>query len=253
MDEKIEFISSPSEYRMAEEWYEFATYDHFWMNWRFEILRNILPGDFCWGRTLEIGCGNGTARKQSEDHFGCTINGCDLNLAALRMAPPGRGKLYFYNIHERHPEFKGLFDTLLLLDVLEHIEAPLAFLESVGFHLKTGGTLIVNVPAVQAFYGLYDRIAGHAKRYNLNLLKKELQVKGFRIERSTYWGMSLLPFLLIRKLILPFYSRKRIIQNGFQPGSPLIDSVLKSFMRIECTILPKPPVGTSLMAITRKA
>jgi len=250
--QKIIFLSPQSDCFMADEWYQFATSDHFWMNWRFEALKRIIPKDFKWGKTLEVGCGTGVLRKQIETFYGCTVVGCDLNLNALQMTIESMSPLYFYNIHQRHEDFRENFSTILLLDVLEHIEDPVTFLNSVSFHLNKGGRLIINVPAIQILYSPYDKVAGHIRRYNISNIENELHSASFRIERATYWGMSLIPLLMIRKFILRFFREDKIIQVGFQPSSPLIDRVLRFIMRIEYAIFSKPPAGTSLLVIAQK-
>ena len=251
-NKKIIFLSPESDCSMADEWYEFATSDHFWMKWRFEALRRIIPENYNWGRTLEIGCGTGVVREQIENYYGCTVAGCDLNLTALQMAIESSSPIYFYNIHQKNEEFRENFSTILLLDVLEHIDDPETFLNSVSFHLKKGGRVIINVPSFQLLYSRYDKIVGHIRRYNLPSLRKELRLSGFRIERAAYWGMSLIPALMARPLILRFYRKDQIIKAGFQPGSPLIDSVLRFIMRIEYAIFSQPPSGTSLIVVAQK-
>lgn len=249
---KIIFLSPESDCSMVDEWYEFATRDHFWMKWRFEALQRSIPADCNWERTLEIGCGTGVAREQIEKFYGCNVTGCDLNLKALEMAITSEGPLYFYNIHQKHEEFRESFTTILLLDVLEHIEDPVSFLNSVGFHLKKTGRLIINVPAFQSLYSQYDKAIGHIRRYNVPSLKKELHLSGFRIERADYWGMSLIPLLIARRFILRFYREDQLIKAGFQPVSPFIDFILRSMMKVEYAFFPRPPFGTSLIAIARK-
>jgi SAM-dependent methyltransferase len=250
--QKIIFLSTKSDCFMADEWYQFATADHFWMHWRFEALTRIIPKDFKWGRTLEIGCGTGVLRKQIETSCNCAIIGCDLNLNALQMAIESTSPLYFYNIHQCHEELRESFSTIIMFDVLEHIKEPVNFFKSVSFHLTKGGKLIINVPALQFLYSSYDKVAGHLRRYNISNLENELRSAGFRVEHAAYWGLSLIPLLMLRKFILRFFREDKIIQVGFQPGSPWINRVLKSIMRIEYAIFPKPPAGTSLIVVARK-
>ena len=249
----ITYLSSPSEYVMADEWYEFATEDHFWMKWRFRILQSIIPKEYSWGETLDIGCGNGVARKQIEECFNSSVSACDLNLRALSELSGGRGKLYFYNIHQREVEFREHFQTVLLLDVLEHIKEPVAFLDSVNFHLKPRGKVIINLPAFNFLYSGYDRVAGHSKRYTISLLRKELRQAGFILEDAVYWGASLVPLLIARKCIMLFCKDEQMIKYGFQPASPKINSLLLLFMKLECSIAVRPFIGTSLMALASKA
>ena len=249
---EIVFLSLPSEYSMADEWYEIVSDDHFWIKWRFEVLRRILPKDYTWGETLEIGCGNGIVIKQIRNFYGCAIAGCDLSIEALRNVSPCFGPLYFYNIHQRRAEFEKKFSTILLMDVLEHIKNPIHFLESVNFHLKDSGRLIINVPAFQFFYSAYDRIAGHVKRYNLHVLRKELDSSGFCIDTVTYWGISMIPLLLMRKLIIRFYTRNQIIKMGFKSPAYIVDLILQTLMKVELAFSQKYFIGTSLLAIVRK-
>lgn len=249
---KINLLSSPTEYFMADEWYRFAKPEHFWMQWRFDILRKNIPKDFIWGKTLEIGCGNGIAKHQIENHYGCAVSGCDLNISALRDSIPGEGELYFYDINQRRVNFKEEFSALFLFDVLEHIKDPVNFLKSAAFHLKPGGRMIINVPAFQLFYSRYDKAAGHLKRYNMWSLNKELQLAGFNVERFTYWGLSMVPLILLRKLILCFVTNKQAIKVGFQPNSRITNYILQLLRKCECAFFPKLYLGTSLLVIAQK-
>jgi SAM-dependent methyltransferase len=63
-----------------------------------------------------------------------------------------------------------MFDTLLYIDVLEHIEHDQAELESSSTHLKPGGFLVVLSPAHQSLYSAFDKAIGHHRRYNKETL-----------------------------------------------------------------------------------
>jgi len=237
---------------MAEEWYEIVASEHFWSKWRFEIFKKIIPENYDWGRTLDIGCGHGIFGELIEKSYGIKISGCDLNLKALKMAPPGQFPLYFYNIRERFKEFDQSFSTILLMDVLEHIDDPCEFLDAVRFHLKANGRLIINVPAIPSLYSRYDQAAGHVKRYNFLTLKKELELAGFEIEKKMSWGMSLIPVLLIRKFILLFCTKDKIIETGFKPSHTGIKNFLNFLRQAECAISPGVIFGASIMVIAKK-
>lgn len=248
----IEFLSEPSECFMADEWFEFAQADHFWIRWRFDCIRKLLPSSYDWGEVFDIGCGNAVVRSQIERRYGCAVDGCDLNLSALREALPGKGSLYFYNIHEQQKCFREKFKTICLLDVLEHIKDTVGFLDSVNAHLRGDGRVIINVPAFQFFYSAYDEVQGHVKRYTFRLLQEELQAAGFIIEKGMYWGMSMVPFLFLRKFIIKFIPPPKIMSVGFQPQSSFVNFIFQSLRRIECAIFPRVPFGTSLIVIARR-
>jgi SAM-dependent methyltransferase len=57
------------------------------------------------------------------------------------------------------------FDTILYIDVLEHIENDRAELESAAAHLNPGGHVIVLAPAHQWLYTPFDKAIGHFRRY----------------------------------------------------------------------------------------
>ncbi len=250
-DRHIVFLSSPTEFQMADAWYDFALAEHFWFQWRFRAIREALGRDSLDEPILEVGCGNGAARGQIEEHFGCRVDGCDVNVTALRKAPPGRGNLYYYDIHQRRREWRGHFGTVLLLDTLEHIREPERFLESVAYHLKPTGRVLIAVPALQCLYSRYDEAVGHAKRYSLRVLRKELDAAGLSVERHIYWGLSLVPIIWARKAVLRLLRPERAIAVGFQPPSNLVARFFGALMHVECRLCPRAPIGTALVALAR--
>jgi len=62
------------------------------------------------------------------------------------------------------------FDTILYIDVLEHIEDDREELKSSCAHLKPGGFLVVLSPAHQSLYTPFDAAIGHHRRYNKKTL-----------------------------------------------------------------------------------
>jgi SAM-dependent methyltransferase len=59
------------------------------------------------------------------------------------------------------------FDTVLYIDVLEHIEDDRGELARVVDHLAPNGTLIVLAPAHQWLFSSFDAAIGHFRRYRL--------------------------------------------------------------------------------------
>jgi len=250
--ERVKIISPEADYDMPEDYYNAADSEHFWVDWRFRVLKSLLPRNFDWSRTLDVGCGNAVTAEQIESHYGSVIAGCEMNISLLSMAVAGSGPLYYYDITEKHDEFKDFFSNIIILDVLEHIEDPVRFLNAVNFHLKDNAKVIINVPAFQGFYSLYDKVQGHFKRYTVSLLEKELAAAGFYIDKAIYWGMSLAPIALIRKYIMRFCRRESAIKIGFRPPTVHINAVLKLIGKAETLFFKRSLFGTSLMAVARK-
>jgi SAM-dependent methyltransferase len=64
----------------------------------------------------------------------------------------------------------GRYDTILYIDVLEHIEDDQGELEHAATLLKEDGHLVVLAPAHQSLYSEFDRAIGHFRRYDAGSL-----------------------------------------------------------------------------------
>jgi 2-polyprenyl-3-methyl-5-hydroxy-6-metoxy-1,4-benzoquinol methylase len=246
---QIETLSQPQAVSMADEWFQFANADHFWMQWRHRVLLRAIK---CAGtplrRALEIGCGNGVARDMLERDLGFPVDGCDLNRTALEMAKPGKGKLFIYNILDQEPSLLDRYDAVFLLDVLEHIDDDLAFLRAALRHLRLGGLVVVNVPASMLFFSDYDRAAGHLRRYTAASLTTLLRQSGAEGETIQRWGLSMVPLLLVRKVMLRGAKTAGAMRAGFVPPNEISRLLLHGMKNIETALPFSMPFGTSILA-----
>ena len=248
----IEFISPATSVSMADEWFEFARADHFWMQWRQHVLlRELKRANASIQNALEIGCGHGVVREMVERDLNIPVDGCDLNQHALEMAKNGKGRLLVYNIFDRDPAMLHHYDLVLLLDVIEHIDDDVAFLKASLDHLRPGGLVAINVPAHMAFYGKYDEVAGHKRRYNtadIQSLFKQTHITPINI---VSWGFSMVPILYARKIVLRFVPRERTIRTGFAEQNALIHGIFRTLQRFETSMPFRMPIGSSLLAVGR--
>ena len=246
---QIETLSQPQAVSMADDWFQFANADHFWMQWRHRVLlRTIKCAGTPLGRALEIGCGNGVARDMLERDLGIPVDGCDLNRTALEMAKPGKGKLFIYNILDQESSLLDRYDAVFLLDVLEHIDDDLAFLRAALRHLRAGGLVVVNVPASMLFFSDYDRAAGHLRRYTAASLATLLRQSGAESETIQRWGLSMVPLLLARKVMLRGAKTAGAIRAGFVPPNEISRLLLHGMKNIETALPFSMPFGTSILA-----
>ena len=233
---------------MGDWWFDVATSDHFWIRRRFEVLRRLADSVVRDSkRAAEIGCGSGLLQKDIEDHYGIPVAGFELNEVALRKNVSRLSPLYCYNIHQCNPEFHARFDVLFLFDVLEHIEDQSGFLQSVKFHLADTGTLVINVPAHQLLYSDYDSAAGHIRRYSVSQLAKVAEQNGLKPKAFTYWGLPLVPLLLVRKMM---NMQRSDGKAGFDTRGDTVNTLLSFLARWEP--LPQTFLGTSVMAVLEK-
>jgi SAM-dependent methyltransferase len=241
----VSYLSPSMPVNMGDWWFDVANGHHFWIRRRFHVMRRLadtaLRNSKC---ATEIGCGNGLLQREIEDHYKKPVTGFDLNEYALQKNVSRMSPLYCYDIHQRNPEFRSKFDLVVLFDVLEHIEDESDFLQSVKFHLAGSGLLLVNVPAHHRLYSDYDRAAGHVRRYSVNQLAEVAERNGLRIRVSTYWGLPLLPLLLLRKAMKLDRDNGRA---GFDSRGPTMNFTLSLLAR--CEPLPQSFMGTSVMAV----
>ena len=245
----IETLSLPQAVSMADEWFQFATADHFWMQWRHYVLVRALTrsgGDV--RNVLEIGCGHGIAREMLENDLGIAVDGCDLHRTALEMAKPGRGRLLVYNILDQEPSLLERYDAVLLLDVIEHIDDDAAFLRAAVRHLRPGGIVAVNVPASMMLFSDYDRAVGHLRRYTANGLRGLLDSCGVEVKSMQPWGLLMVPLLLVRKTLSRRAKRANRIRTGFVPPNAVSRRLLRSMKSVETSLPFRVPFGTSILA-----
>jgi len=253
----VKILSPNSELSFVSGWYDIAQPSHFWMEGRLLALlkqfqRNRIPVDQPL-RGLEIGCGHGVLRSQIEAHTQWTVDGVDLDMASLKENPLCRGEVYLYDIFDRQHFLKDYYDFLVLYDVIEHIDNVKPFLEAGLFHLKPGGYVFLNVPALESLYSNYDKVVGHKRRYDRKMLVLDIEQAGLEVIHINYWGFLFLPLLFLRKQFLSKKTEETaIVQKGFKPGSSLLNDVLKAIIWSEVTMMPDPLLGTSVMAIARK-
>jgi Methyltransferase domain len=141
--------------------------------------------------------------------------------------------------------------VILLFDVLEHLGDEDGFVEAIRFHLSPTGTVLLNVPALDLLWSKYDQAQGHFRRYNIATLKQVAQRNGMTVRTWTYWGLPLVPLLLVRKLWLLGQPDDKVIAAGFANPSDVINRVLVSLSRWEPT--PQHWIGSSLMAVLSHA
>jgi hypothetical protein len=85
------------------------------------------------------------------------------------------------------------FDLMLMLDVLEHVEQPVAFLaELVRDQLRAGGWALITVPAFQSLFSEHDKELRHFRRYRRSEAVIQAQQAGLQVVGSGYFFFSLL-------------------------------------------------------------
>lgn len=246
----------------AAEWHVLADPDHFWMRWRLASalaqLRDLgFPLTAPW-RVLDVGCGRGVLDAQLEAATNWTIDGVDLDRAAIEGAVPRRGTHAVRDLlaEPRAGSSAGEYDAAILYDVLEHLEDPVALAVAARRELKRGGVLLVNVPALPRYLSGYDRVVGHLRRYDRATLAATLEAAGYRVQDVRYWGLALVPALIVRKWMVDRLEKRPdadavIVARGFAEPPRLVVELLDLARAAELAIFWRPPIGSSLLAVAR--
>lgn len=121
------------------------------------------------------------------------------------------------------------FDTIVYLDVLEHIEDDRGELARAAQHLKSGGRIVVLSPAHQGLFTEFDRAIGHFRRYDKRSLAA-VEPKELARERLFYMdSVGLLASLANRVLLhqsRPSLGQIRTWDRLMVPCSRMLDPLL---------------------------
>ncbi|MBS1574927.1 MAG: class I SAM-dependent methyltransferase [Bacteroidetes bacterium] len=168
------------------------------------MFKTISP--FCHGSILEIGSGTGNISEFFiKTNYKITLS--DINsgyvdllrnqfancknvtdILAVDLQLPDFSKKYTA-LHEK-------YDTIVLLNVLEHLKDEDSAISNCRYLLKEKGTLIILVPAFMLLYSPLDKELGHYRRYALKQLKNCLIRNEMQIQKSFYFNaMGILAWL----------------------------------------------------------
>jgi glycosyltransferase involved in cell wall biosynthesis len=133
-------------------------------------------------------------------------------------------------------------DTVVCLNVLEHIEDDVATLADFHALLPAGGRLVLVVPALARLYGTLDEHLSHFRRYEKAELEQKVRAAGFSLEDCRFLNLpGILGWYLNGKIL-----RRRVLPSGqlvaFRLALPLLRREEKN----------PPSTGMSLLAIARK-
>src|SRR5437588_2746861 len=134
------------------------------------LARKVRPhvGD----EVLEVGAGIGniTSRLMARRMLYIAAETDPLHLHALRNRFLRTPNVAVQRIDpESSEDLAGLencFDTVLCLNILEHLDQPVMLLEALRGTLKPNGALVILVPNAPGLYGSLDRSLGHKRRYD---------------------------------------------------------------------------------------
>jgi glycosyltransferase involved in cell wall biosynthesis/phospholipid N-methyltransferase len=211
------------------------------------VARKVRPhvGD----EVLEIGAGIGnlTGRLMARRALYVAGEQDPLHLHALRNRFLRTPNVTVQKIDPDVPaDLAGLeecFDTVICLNVLEHLDDPRAVLDRLGATLKPGGAMVVLVPNVGGLYGTLDQSLGHKRRYSANAARELLQSSGFTVATAESFN---------KVALFPWWTYSRVLRS--RSISKLMLKIFDKsvwFWRRLDPVMPWP--GLSLLLVARKS
>jgi SAM-dependent methyltransferase len=159
------------------------------VNWKLywsSLIKDYLKGDI-----LEVGAGKGvnTELLYSERYASWISLEPDKEMADFLNGSYAKNPNY-NNYEVINGTIKSLseeqmFDTIIYIDVLEHIEKDKEEIKKVSEHLKPGGYLIILSPSLQILFSEFDRAIGHYRRYKKSSIENILTPK-LKVESLIY-------------------------------------------------------------------
>jgi SAM-dependent methyltransferase len=135
--------------------------------------------------------------------------------------------------------FSDQMDTVICLNVLEHIEDDANGLRNIYASLRPGGRAIILVPHGQSIYGKLDEVLGHFRRYSNQQLHTRMEEAGFQVERILEFNRISRPGWYLNGKLL---KKERITRLQLQ----IFDRTVWLWRKLDRWI-PWPP--TSIIAI----
>lgn len=196
---------------------------------------------------LEFGAGIGNISELLSSYTPLCLTDTDARMLAHlknKFAHINNVSVNFLDITQPPPEhLVESFQTVIGINVLEHVEDDEKALFHLGNVLKPSGRLLLLVPAKRWAYTALDKQLGHFRRYEERELREKLVNASFHIEKLYFFNIIGLLCWIIQDKIQP--------SGGLRPTQiSLFDAIVPILKRVESKI--RMPSGISLIAIAQK-
>ncbi len=199
------------------------------------------------GRVVEVGAGVGTFSKLLAADPALSeltlLEPAANNYPALEKRFAGSSRIHTRASYLEEAAHELRADSIVLVNVLEHIEDDAGFMAAAHRVLEPGGRLLILVPALPAIFGSLDRAFDHYRRYTRQSLASLLVTGGFEPAKIRYVNFpgTFAWFLAGRILRRQTLGRRQV--GAYDRW------VVPAMLRLESRW--SPPFGQSLLAIAK--
>jgi glycosyltransferase involved in cell wall biosynthesis/phospholipid N-methyltransferase len=202
---------------------------------------------FCGQRVLEIGSGVGNLTQRlipRRQYVASDINPLYLQtLAALREDRPYLETAYCdVTDLASFPRTEDGYDTVICINVIEHVPDDRAALVNIKSVLWNGGRAIVLVPQGQWNFGTLDEVLGHQRRYSKEAIRALARECGFEVT-------DIIDFNRLGSLAW-FINGKVLRRRNFGLGQIFLLNLFTPVIRLLDRVLPLPSL--SLIAVMKR-
>lgn len=196
----------------------------FWRKYVHILVKNYIRENL-----LEVGAGIGSFTYNYKNNFSkITLTELDKNNILILKKRFKKSKIKVYFKYTK--EIKKKFNTVLYMNVLEHIKNDKQEIKTALSKLNKNGYLIILVPAHNELYTKFDREIGHYRRYKINFFKK-LDIKKNKIVKLQYldslgYFLYFLNKIFFKKEVYPSSFKIFIWDKIFTPISFIVDKFL---------------------------
>lgn len=138
----------------------------------------------CGRSVLELGAGTGEFAAQLsglDRHVLTDVDATAVEHMAQRFADRPEVETQVLDLDGSGDSVTDPVETVIAINVLEHIENDVAALRSLSKYVISGGTIVLWVPAYPQLYGDFDRKVGHFRRYTPQRLREVFQEAGLDV------------------------------------------------------------------------
>lgn len=184
---------------------------HFWFRARSRIivwaLHKYIPN---LSSFFDIGCGTGYVLEQIANAFPTArLGGSEIFASGLRFAASRLPLAELVQMDASQLRLIEEFDAIGVFDVLEHIQDDVGVLAKVHLALKKDGIVLLTVPQHKWLWSPVDAYSGHVRRYSTNELQVKVEQAGFSILYTTSFVSTLLPAMLVSRMLQRAYAPSR--------------------------------------------
>lgn len=170
-------------------------YRHPWELARIQSIISLIPRSINNPQFADIGAGDMYLTNRLTASTKKKIYAVDINYKSIYK----QQKIIVLNSVNNIPD--DSIDILFLLDVMEHVDNDILFIQKLLEKLKKNGFLILTVPAHNFLFSPHDIFLKHYRRYNLKKLVKSLNSVNIKIENNFYFFTVLFFYRLFQVML----------------------------------------------------